>query len=154
MSYEEKGTWLFLWTTIAGYAAYIVRVVGRADGVALEKVDYERTLLWSIGFVIAANIVGRIALAIFGEVAVQVRSARTGVEQPSDDHNMDVRDKEINRFGEYVGGIVLGTAMIVPFGLALGEVEHFWIANAMYMAFVLSGLVSASIKLVAYRRGF
>ena len=65
-----------------------------------------------------------------------------------------MRDKDINRFGEYVGGIVLGVGMVVPLVLAMAEFDYFWIANAMYAAFVLSSLVSATVKLVAYRRGF
>lgn len=153
MSYEEKGTWLFLGVIVAIYTAYVLTILGRADGIALEDVDYEGTLIWSIGLAIAVSIVGRIILAILGEVARQVRSAAAGIDAPPEDHNMDVRDKDISRFGEYVGGGVLGGAMIVPLGLALAEAEHFWIANAMYTAFVLSGLVSTAIKLVAYRRG-
>ena len=43
--------------------------------------------------------------------------------------------------------------MVVPFVLALAEFDHFWIANAMYLVFVLSAVVGAAVKLVAYRRG-
>jgi len=32
--------------------------------------------------------------------------------------------------------------------------DHFWIANALYLSFVASSLVSGVVKLVAYRRGF
>ena len=43
--------------------------------------------------------------------------------------------------------------MIVPFVLAVAEVDYFWIANAIYLAFALATLVGTSVKLVAYRRG-
>ena len=43
--------------------------------------------------------------------------------------------------------------MVVPFVLTLAEFEYFWIANAMYLVFVLSALVGAAVKLIAYRRG-
>ena len=66
----------------------------------------------------------------------------------------DVRDRDIGRFGEYFAGTVLGVGMAVPFVLTLAEFDYFWIANAMYLAFVLSALVGAAVKLVAYRRGF
>jgi hypothetical protein len=65
----------------------------------------------------------------------------------------DQRDKDIDRHGEYVAGGTLGVAMLVPFGLTLATAEHFWIANAMYLAFVLSALVGAIVKIIAYRRG-
>jgi len=32
--------------------------------------------------------------------------------------------------------------------------DHFWIANALYLSFVASSLVSGVVKLAAYRRGF
>ena len=44
--------------------------------------------------------------------------------------------------------------MVVPFVLTLAESDYFWIANAMYLAFVLAAVVGAAVKLVAYRRGF
>lgn len=48
----------------------------------------------------------------------------------------------------------MGVAAIVPLGLAMAKAEQFWIANALYMAFVLAAFVSAVVKIVAYRRGF
>ena len=54
---------------------------------------------------------------------------------------------------EYVGGIVLAVGMLVPFGLAMAEFEYFWIANAIYLAFVVSALTASVVKIVAYRRG-
>jgi hypothetical protein len=43
--------------------------------------------------------------------------------------------------------------MLAPFVLALTESDYFWIANAMYLAFVLSAFTSSVVKVVAYRRG-
>ena len=64
-----------------------------------------------------------------------------------------MRDRDIDRFGEYVGGTLLGIGMVVPFVLAITEADYFWIANAMYLVFALSAIVGAAIKLFAYRRG-
>jgi hypothetical protein len=55
--------------------------------------------------------------------------------------------------GEYVGGIVFAVGMVLPFALAMTEADHFWIANSMYLAGVLSALAGTAVKLVAYRRG-
>lgn len=44
--------------------------------------------------------------------------------------------------------------MIVPFGLALLEAPYFWIANGMYVVFVIAGICGTTVKLVLYRRGF
>jgi hypothetical protein len=94
--------------------------------------------LWSMGISIGLSIVGRILIEIF---------------RPSDTHKLDARDKDINRFGEYVGGSVLAIGMLAPFILVLLAADHFWIANAMYAVFALSAVVGTTAKLVAYRRG-
>ena len=38
--------------------------------------------------------------------------------------------------------------------MAMAEVDHFWIANAVYLAFLLSALLSSTAKIAAYRKGF
>ncbi len=138
MSFEEKGTWVYLVVSVGTYAAYLAIILGRADGEPLTEVPYVSTMLWTIGIAIVLSIVGRIAVAI---------------AKPSEADKTDVRDRDINRFGEYVGGIVLGAGMVVPLVLAMMEVDYFWIANAIYAVFVVSSLVSSPVKLVAYRRG-
>lgn len=138
MSYEEKGEWVYLVANVLTYGAYISIILGRAGSTPLAEVDYVPIILWTIGIAIALTIVGRIVL----EMA-----------KPSDSYKSDVRDREINRFGEYVGGTVLAIGMVVPFIFALAEFDHFWIANAIYLAFAVASLTGTTIKLVAYRRG-
>jgi hypothetical protein len=101
-------------------------------------VGYVSPMLWSIAIAIALSIIGRIAVEI---------------AKPSETYQTDARDKDINQFGEYAGGIALAVAMVIPFALTLAGADHFWIANAMYAAFVLSTLLTTAVKLVAYRRG-
>ena len=75
------------------------------------------------------------------------------ITAPDEAGKSDQRDKDVNRFGEYVAGIVLGVAAVVPFLLAIAEVEYFWIANTLYLAFILSAVAGSVAKIVAYRRG-
>lgn len=138
MSYEEKGQWVYLAATTIGYGAYLVLVLGSAGSTPLPEVDYQPTLLWTIGGAIVASIIGRIAIEMI---------------QPSDSNRGDVRDRDIGRFGEYGAGVVLGIGMVGPFILALIGADHFWIANAMYLVFSVQAVVGAVIKLIAYRRG-
>ena len=147
MSYEERGLWVYLLVTVGTYVTYVAIILGRADGVPLADVSYVATLLWSIGIAIAVNIVGRIVVEIGSAVAREISKTPEG-------KRVDARDKEVNRFGEYVGGIVLAGSMVVPLGLALANIDQFWIANAIYAALVLSSCVGSATKLVAYRRGF
>ena len=90
-------------------------------------------MLASIGIGIALAIVGRIVVEIAGRIAAEIAG-------DGDSHEADVRDRDIGRFGEYFGGTVLGVGMVVPFVLTLAEFDYFWIANAMYLAFVAVGV--------------
>ena len=138
MSFEEKGNWVYLVVSVVTYVAYLSVILGRAQDVPLADVPYVSTMLWTIGIAVALSILGNVVVAI---------------SKPSEADKSDVRDKDINRFGEYVGGVVLAVGMLAPFVLALAESDYFWIANAMYLAFVLSAFTSSVVKVVAYRRG-
>ncbi len=138
MSYEEKGTWVYLATALVTYLGYVAVVLVRADGGPLTEVAYVAPMLWAIGISIALTVVGRVAV----EVA-----------RPSESQRPDIRDRDINRHGEYVGFYVLSYGMVPAFGLALAGADHFWIANAIYLAFLVNALTSSTTKLVAYRRG-
>lgn len=139
MSYEEKGTLVYLVVSVLTYLGYVVVVLGRAGDGAVAEVSYVAPMLWSIGISMVLAMVGRIAFEI---------------AKPSESHKPDARDRDINRFGEHVAGIVLGGGMLLPFGLTLAGAPHFWIANAIYVVFTLWAVFGAAVKLVAYRRGF
>jgi hypothetical protein len=139
MSFEEKNTWVYALVSVGAFAAYLVTILGRAQGIPVSKVPYVGAMLWSIGAAIVASIVGRIAIAVVW---------------PRDADRTDQRDKEIYRFGEYVGRWFVVIGAVAALVLAMAEVDHFWIANELCLAFVLSALLSSAAKLVAYRRGF
>jgi hypothetical protein len=142
MSSEERGQWVYLVVIGLTYVGYLAIVLGQLAGTPLTEVDYAPTMLLAIGIGIVLAIVGRIGVEILGRI-----------EAPDEGHDPDVRDRDIGRFGEYVAGTVLGIGMIVPFALTLAELDYFWIANAMYLAFALAAVIGAAVKLVAYRRG-
>ena len=139
MSFEEKNTWVYALVSVVAFAAYLVTILGRAQGIPVSEVPYVGAMLWSIGAAIVASIVGRIVIAVVW---------------PRDADRTDQRDKEIYRFGEYVGQWLVVIGASVALLLAMAEVDHFWIANELYLAFVLAALLSSAAKLVAYRRGF
>lgn len=138
VSYEEKGQWVYLIANLLAFGGYVVVIGAQARTVPVTDLDYVPVLLATIGVGIALSIVGRILV----EIAYR-----------SDSYKADVRDRDIGRLGEYVAGILLGVGMIVPFILSVVEADYFWIANTIYLAFVLSVFVGTSVKLVAYRRG-
>ena len=138
MSFEEKSVWIYVFIAVALAAIYFAAVFGQLPHTAAADIEYRVPLVAAIG--------GAIVLSIAAHIVVAIAS-------PDDAGKRDQRDKDINRFGEYVGGIVLAVAAIVPFILALVEVDHFWIANTIYLAFILSAVSGSVVKIVAYRRG-
>lgn len=139
MSFEEKGTWLYGILAVAVPVIYFATILGQLSSTPVTDIDYQGPLL--------AAIAATIILAIVGMIAI-------GIASPRDAGKADQRDKEINRRGEYVGGTVLAAGMVVPFALALAEVPYFWIANAMYLTFIVGAICGTAVKLVLYRRGF
>ncbi|MFC8922911.1 hypothetical protein [Cellulosimicrobium sp. NPDC057127] len=138
MSYEEKGTWVYLVVSVVVYAAYVGVLLARAGGAPLAEVEYVAPMLWAIGAAIAAGIVVRVAVEII---------------RPSESYRSDERDRELARRGVAVGwwGVVAGALGALV--LALVEADYFWIANAAYLGFVVSAVLSSVTTIVAYRRG-
>lgn len=139
MSSEEKRTWIYVVVAVGVAGVYFATVLSKVPGTDVATIAYVWPMLTAIGVGIGASIV----LSIIAEIISPREAGKT-----------DVRDKEINRRGEYVGFHVMSVAAIVPLVLAMAEIEQFWIANTLYLAFVLAALASSIVKIVAYRRGF
>ncbi|MGW4891628.1 hypothetical protein ACWEQL_05095 [Kitasatospora sp. NPDC004240] len=138
MALEEKRAWIMAAVTVAAYGAYLTVVLGRpADG-PLAGTPYVAALLWSVGAAIVASIVLHIAAAALSPAEESVR---------------DQRDREIHRFGEHVGQSFVVIGGVTALVLAMVEADPFWIANALYLAFVLAGLLGSAAKIAAYRQG-
>jgi hypothetical protein len=143
MSLEEKRWWSYAAIALVVPAIYFAIVLPQIGGTPVEEIEFQVPLLIAGGAGALLGVIANIVLRI----ASDIRSTRGAAR-------IDQRDRDINRLGEYVAGIVLAVAMGVPFVLAMLEVDHFWIAHAMYLAFVLWALAGSAVKLVTYRRGF
>lgn len=139
MSYEEKGVWVFLVIAVAGYGVYLGIVLPQlVAGVSVDELEYAPVMLWAIGGAIVAAIVGRILVEIVS---------------PSGSTRGDVRDREIDRLGERVGNSFIVIGGVGALVLALFEAHWFWIANVLYLGFVLAAILASITKIVAYRKG-
>ncbi|RZU73610.1 hypothetical protein EV384_2025 [Micromonospora kangleipakensis] len=139
MAFEEKRAWIMALVAVAGYAAYVMVVLGRADGDPLADVSYAGPLLATV----AAAIVASIALNIV-----------VSIVSPEGANEKDQRDREIHRLGEYIGQSFVIVGGVAALAMALADWDQFWIANVIYLCFVLSAVVGSVAKIVAYRRGF
>lgn len=139
MAYEEKSAWIMAAVTIVTYLWYLKTILGRAAGVPLAEVPYAATLLWTVGVAVVLIVIAHIV---------------TAATAPRDAGKRDQRDREINRFGEYIGQSFVVVGGVAALGMALMELDHFWIANVIYLCFALSAVLGSVAKIFAYRRGF
>ncbi|SBT45963.1 hypothetical protein [Micromonospora narathiwatensis] len=139
MAFEEKRAWIMGLVAIAGYAAYVVIVLGRADGDPLAEVSYAGPLLATV----AGSIVASIALHI-----------GVSIVSPEGANEKDQRDREIHRLGDHIGQSFVIVGGVAALAMALADWDQFWIANVIYLCFVLSAVVGSTAKIVAYRLGF
>jgi len=138
MSYEEKGTWVYLVSSAGAYLVYLVIIIGRLQDTPVAEVPYAWVLLWTTVASVVASTVGR--------TLVETAS-------PSESRRRDVRDKEIYRFGEYASRwFIVGGAAAAVF-MAIAKWDYFWIANVIYLGFVLWAVAGSAARLIAYRRG-
>jgi hypothetical protein len=139
MSFEEKSAWIMGVVAVGSYSVYLAIVLGLAGSTPLTEVSYVAPLLWTVGASIAASI---------------ALHAVMGISSPRDAGKKDQRDKEIYRFGEYIGQSFVVIGGVAALLMAMAELDHFWIANVIYLTFVLSAILGSVAKIVAYRRGF
>jgi uncharacterized membrane protein (GlpM family) len=139
MSFEEKSAWVMGMVAAGSYAVYLATVLGVAGAMPLADVPYVAPLLWTVGASIAMSIALHIVM---------------GISAPKEAGKKDQRDKEIYRFGEYIGQSFVVIGGVSALLMAMAELDHFWIANVIYLAFVLSAILGSVAKIVAYRRGF
>ncbi|BAL89596.1 hypothetical protein AMIS_43760 [Actinoplanes missouriensis 431] len=138
MTHEEKRAWVRLVVAVLGYGAYLAVVLSRAGGRPLTEIPYATVLLISVGAAIVAGVVGETALA-----AMTPHASRA----------TDERDREIGRLGEHVGQAFLVLGALAAMLMAMADWDQFWIANVIYLGFVLSAVVGGVAKVVVYRTG-
>jgi cell division protein FtsW (lipid II flippase) len=139
VAFEEKRAWIMLVTSVVGYLVYLVLVAGQLGDRPVDDVAYIGALLWTIGGAIVVNILANMAL---------------GIVAREDAGKRDERDREIGRFGEYIGQSFVVIGGLAALIMAMLELDHFWIANAVYLCFALSSVLGSIAKVFAYRRGF
>ncbi|MCZ7422451.1 MULTISPECIES: hypothetical protein [Micromonospora] len=138
MTHQEKRAWIMLVVSVVGYAVYVAVVLSRVDDGRLTATPYAGVLLWTVGGAIAASMLLEIGLGV-----VNPRASRVS----------DVRDREIGRLGDHVGQAFVVIGAVSAMLMAMAQWHWFWIANVVYLCFVLSALVGSLAKVIVYRRG-
>jgi hypothetical protein len=138
VSFEEKSTWVSAVLFLVVPIAYFAMVLPKLATTPVADIDYQVPMLAAIGLTILLSIAGVIIVSI---------------SAPREAGKADQRDKDVARFGEYVGGNVMAGLAVITLLLTLAEAAYFWIANSLYFAFSVGAIVGAIVKIVVYRRG-
>jgi hypothetical protein len=150
MPFEEKVTWVSTVVAALVAAVYFWVVLSQLGSVPVDKIAYQVPMLIAIGAMIALTIVGTIVMAIATAVSAEI----TGSGSVDDIDRKDERDVHIGRRGELAGYYVTSAGMLGVLALTMLQYDYFWIANALYLSFVVGSFASSAVKLTAYRRGF
>ena len=134
MSAEEKGAWIAGVVAIGMFGTYLSIIL--SQGVPLTETAYVWPMIWSIVGASAATVVLHILAASFW---------------PKDAGKKDVRDKQIARFGNSVGNWFVIAGALAAMTFAMKEWNPFWIANVLFLGFVLSAILSTVVKVITYR---
>ena len=138
MPFQEKSAWVLLLASIVSYGWYVTTVLGALDGAPLETAAYQAPMLWSIGGALVAVIALHIALALL----------------PGGTGRMDQRDRDIYRLSEYTGQSFVVIGALAGMAMALADWPPFWIANVIYLCFMLAAVLSTITRIALYRFGF
>jgi branched-subunit amino acid ABC-type transport system permease component len=137
MTLEEKRAWIRLIVSVAAYGAYAFVVLSQTGDHPLAEVPYAAALLWSVGAAILATIVIEIVVGALNPRASLLK---------------DERDREIGRLGDHVGQAFVVIGAVAAMLMAIAGWERFWIANVIYVCFVLSSILGNVAKVLVYRR--
>lgn len=140
MSAQEKYAWILGIVAVLGYAVYLGLLFSSGPGPLTER-PYVPIMLWTITGGIVTGIVINILVGIVS--GMFRRDAR----------RVDQRDRQIARFGDQVGQSFVILGAVSALSLAMFEADSFWIANVIYLGFVLSAVLGSITKVVGYRRG-
>jgi hypothetical protein len=150
MPFEEKMTWVSFVVTALVAVVYFAIVLGRLQGSSAADIAYQWPMIIAFIASVVLNIVGAIVMAIGTGISAELRGRRA--EDEID--RKDERDKTISRRGDLIGYYVASAGMLGVLALTMLEYAYFWIANALYLSFVVAMLVSSVVKIVSYHRGF
>ena len=150
MPFEEKATWV---STVIGLlvpVVYFATVLPQLADAPAADIEYQKPLIIAVVASIILIILGTIAMAIATAVGAEI----TGTGSVDDIERKDERDVSIRRRGDVVGYYVASIGAVGALVLTMLEYDYFWIANTLYLSFVVAGFAAGIVKLRAYRRGF
>ena len=143
MTLSEGSKWAFLVIVLVTSVFYWVTVLPQLSTTAAADIGWQIPMLWAIG----CSIVGTIVLSIVIAIGTAIVTRR-------EPENADVRDKQIERYGDRIGQAIMAYASAGVIVLVMFEVDWFWIGNALYLIGAVGAVVGTIASIRAYRGYF
>lgn len=139
MAFLEKSNWVVLVVGVPTLLVYLVVIIPQVLADPITDVAWVEPMIATIVIFVVANIAGNVVAA---------------ASNPRDADKNDERDREIDHFGERIGTWLIVAGAIAGLVLAMARVDHFWIANAIFLGGLIGALVSSVTKIAAYHGPF
>jgi hypothetical protein len=139
MTFLEKSNWVVLLVAVPTILIYVAQIVPQVLGRPIAEVSWVQPMIFTIVGFVVANILGNIVAA---------------ASNPAEADKNDERDREIDHVGERFGNGLSIVGSIAALILAMAGADHFWIANAIFLAGIAAALVSSVTRIAAYHGSF
>jgi len=144
ITFGERNTWVSAFIFPAASIAYFAVVLPRLRDQPASEVSWVAPMLWAIGASFIGTIVGVILVSIAAGIA------NRGVLESKE----DVRDKQIDRYGDRIAQAIMGFGAAAVLVLAMVEADHFWIGNTLFLLGAIGATWGAIAKIRAYHGAF
>jgi len=144
MTFGQRNAWVSAFVMPTASIAYLAVVLPRLRDQPAAEVSWVGPMLWAIGATVVGTIVGTILISITAAIANQ------GVLESKE----DVRDKQIDRYGDRLAQAVTAFGAAAVLVLVMVEADHFWIGNALFVIGSIGATWGAIAKIRAYHGVF
>jgi hypothetical protein len=149
MPFEEKMSWASVIVTVVVAGSYFATMLGQLGTTPAAEIVYQPAMIAAI----VASVVLMVLSAILVATGSAIKSAVIGDGSVTDIDRKDERDVAVRRRGDVVAYYVASVGAVCVLGLTMAQYPYFWIANALYLTFVIATLTGEIVKITAYRRG-
>jgi hypothetical protein len=144
MTFGQRNAWVSAFVLPAASITYFAVVLPRLRVKPADEVSWVAPMLWTIGATVVGTVVGIIVVSIAAGIA-----NRGELESRE-----DVRDKQIERYGDRRAQAIASFGAAAVLVLAMLEVDHFWIGNALFLVGTVGATLGSIAKVRAYHGAF
>lgn len=138
MTFQEKSTLTMTGILVVVFGWYFTLVMGPVAGSPGREFAYTALMI------VASVVVAVLAAVSHIVLAIVFRSQANAYDE---------RDRLIVLRSTEIAAYILAAGVFTGIGLAIVQVDRFWIAQALIAALVIAEITDGVVKLILYRRG-